>query len=316
MEYKTLEKRMINNEQVNSILASELHQKLEIKTAFTDWFRREIEAGMFEESIDYVIVWEGLITEKILSKLDKVPKLKHNLKASNVVQSILTKDFGISADKIAKVLKLTKNAILTLDTSKEVSMMSKTLKGKESMKYFINVEKIAKNTLGEEKLKLELKKLKQEIRKEENVIEYEYIDQRLKLAERLQRMGANFDPLALSKGEFKTMLPKDIGETLTNVMSDIRVGVKASSITHLINLNAVPIRPRDFITALIELGLMERAKYKGRSFNRFIADSNWYGFNKPSSSIRVQPSSVLVYDDRFDSLVKLLENEGFIENKV
>jgi len=82
MEYRTLEKREINNEQVNSVLASELHSKLEVKTKFTDWLKRDLEKGMFEKGIDYVIVWEGIITKEMIEKLEKVPKLKHNLTES------------------------------------------------------------------------------------------------------------------------------------------------------------------------------------------------------------------------------------------
>jgi len=36
MEYATLLKREINREQVNSIVASELHGKLEVKTRLSD----------------------------------------------------------------------------------------------------------------------------------------------------------------------------------------------------------------------------------------------------------------------------------------
>ena len=294
MEYKTLAKREINREQVNSILASELHGKLEVKTKFTDWLKRDLEEGMFEENIDYILIWGKLSDTNF-----------------EIAQELEIKD---KSPQQLSALKFSRNAILTLNTSKELSMMSKTVKGKESRTYFISVEKVAKNVLGEERLKLELKQIEQDIKAKDNLIEYDYLNQRLNLAKTLQEFGANFDPVSLSNGQFKTMLPKDIGETLTNVMSDIRVGVQASSITHLIKTNKTDITPKDFISGLISIGLVEVAEYKGKKFNRFIDSFNYYGFSKPFSSKRVSPSSILIYDDRYISLVKLLENEGYMIN--
>jgi len=204
--------------------------------------------------------------------------------------------------------------VLTLDTAKELSMMENNIKGKESRTYFISVEKVAKNVLGEERLKLELDQIRQDIKAKDNLIEFDYLNQRLNLAKTLQEMGANFDVTALSKGQFKTMLPKDMGETLTNVMSDIRVGVKASSITHLVKVNKLSSTPKEIISALIEIDLVEIETYKDKKFNRFVDAFNWYGFNKAYSSRRVNPVSILIYDDRFMNLIQLLKSEGFLEN--
>jgi phage anti-repressor protein len=302
MTYLTLDKRVVNNEEVNSIFASELHEKLEVKTPFTKWLDRKVINGLFDNTLDYVIVYT----------IDEVKNSKDKNVYAFLSEAELLKQENSLKSAYAK--GWLKNAIITLDTAKEIAMMENNLKGKQSRRYFINVEKIAKKEIGEEKLKLELEQMKQDIKAKDNQIEYDYLKQRIDLASKLQKLGANFDPTALSKGEFKTMLPKDMGETLSNVMSDIRIGVKASSITHLISANNLSIKPKDMISSLIAIDLVEIAEFNGKKFNRFVDDFNWYGFNKNFSSRRKNPSTLLIYEDRFISLIELLKNEGYLEN--
>ena len=83
----------------------ELHEFLEIRTKYKDWFRRMVEYG-FEEAIDFIRVAQKRAT--------------NNLK--NPVTTVI--DHAIS-----------------IDMAKEISMIQRTEKGKIARQYFINCEK-------------------------------------------------------------------------------------------------------------------------------------------------------------------------------
>lgn len=83
----------------------ELHEFLEIRTKYKDWFRRMVEYG-FEEEIDFIKVAQKRAT--------------NNLK--NPVTTVI--DHAIS-----------------IDMAKEISMIQRTEKGKIARQYFINCEK-------------------------------------------------------------------------------------------------------------------------------------------------------------------------------
>ena len=83
----------------------ELHEFLEIKTKYKDWFPRMVEYG-FEEEIDFIKVAQKRAT--------------NNLK--NPVTTVI--DHAIS-----------------IDMAKEISMIQRTEKGKAARQYFINCEK-------------------------------------------------------------------------------------------------------------------------------------------------------------------------------
>ena len=83
----------------------ELHEFLEIRTKYEDWFRRMVEYG-FEEAIDFIRVAQKRAT--------------NNLK--NPVTTVID------------------NAI-SIDMAKEISMIQRTEKGKIARQYFINCEK-------------------------------------------------------------------------------------------------------------------------------------------------------------------------------
>lgn len=83
----------------------ELHEFLEIRTKYEDWFRRMVEYG-FEEEIDFIRVAQKRAT--------------NNLK--NPVTTVI--DHAIS-----------------IDMAKEISMIQRTEKGKIARQYFINCEK-------------------------------------------------------------------------------------------------------------------------------------------------------------------------------
>ena len=94
-----------NEEGKQLVSGRELHEFLEIKTKYKDWFPRMVEYG-FEEGIDFVKVAQKRAT--------------NNLK--NPVTTII--DHAIS-----------------IDMAKELSMIQRTDKGKQARLYFIECEK-------------------------------------------------------------------------------------------------------------------------------------------------------------------------------
>ena len=97
--------KIIEREGRQLVSGRELHEFLEIKTKYKDWFRRMVEYG-FEEEIDFIKVAQKRAT--------------NNLK--NPVTTVI--DHAIS-----------------IDMAKEISMIQRTEKGKTARQYFINCEK-------------------------------------------------------------------------------------------------------------------------------------------------------------------------------
>lgn len=115
----------------------ELHEFLEIKTKYKDWFPRMVEYG-FEEEIDFIRVAQKRAT--------------NNLK--NPVTTVI--DHAIS-----------------IDMAKEISMIQRTEKGKTARQYFINCEKKLKEVKKlspMELMELQFKALKEQ---EEKIIQVE-----------------------------------------------------------------------------------------------------------------------------------------------
>ena len=97
--------KIIEREGRQLVSGRELHEFLEIRTKYKDWFRRMVEYG-FEEEIDFMKVAQKRAT--------------NNLK--NPVTTVI--DHAIS-----------------IDMAKEISMIQRTEKGKAARQYFINCEK-------------------------------------------------------------------------------------------------------------------------------------------------------------------------------
>ena len=97
--------KIIEREGRQLVSGRELHEFLEIRTKYKDWFRRKVEYG-FEEEIDFMKVAQKRAT--------------NNLK--NPVTTVI--DHAIS-----------------IDMAKEISMIQRTEKGKAARQYFINCEK-------------------------------------------------------------------------------------------------------------------------------------------------------------------------------
>ena len=97
--------KIIEREGRQLVSGRDLHEFLEIRTKYKDWFRRMVEYG-FEEEIDFIRVAQKRAT--------------NNLK--NPVTTVI--DHAIS-----------------IDMAKEISMIQRTEKGKAARQYFINCEK-------------------------------------------------------------------------------------------------------------------------------------------------------------------------------
>lgn len=97
--------KIIEREGRQLVSGRELHEFLEIRTKYKDWFRRMVEYG-FKEEIDFIRVAQKRAT--------------NNLK--NPVTTVI--DHAIS-----------------IDMAKEISMIQRTEKGKIARQYFINCEK-------------------------------------------------------------------------------------------------------------------------------------------------------------------------------
>ena len=102
---KDLIKITTNDKGQQLVSGRELHEFLEIRTKYKDWFPRMVEYG-FEEGIDFIRVAQKRAT--------------NNLK--NPVTTVI--DHAIS-----------------IDMAKEISMIQRTEKGKAARQYFINCEK-------------------------------------------------------------------------------------------------------------------------------------------------------------------------------
>ena len=106
MQLITIQQQTINNQQVNSVSARDLHLQLELKTQFTDWVKQFLDD--FVQDTNFI---------------------KHSV-ISEVVQS-----------DGHKINSTKEDYWFTLDMAKQVAMLTRTAKGKEVRKYFIDCEK-------------------------------------------------------------------------------------------------------------------------------------------------------------------------------
>lgn len=129
--------KIVEREGRQLVSGRELHEFLEIKTKYKDWFPRMVEYG-FEEDIDFIMVAQKRAT--------------NNLK--NPVTTVI--DHAIS-----------------IDMAKEISMIQRTEKGKAARQYFINCEKKLKEVKKlspMELMELQFKALKEQ---EEKILQVE-----------------------------------------------------------------------------------------------------------------------------------------------
>ena len=106
----------INGTKVNSVNLRELFEAFEVNHDFNDWFRNQTEIlDSYEEGVDYIRTTINSSGEKVVVK------------------------------KSLRLQGKQTDYIISLDIAKHLGMMSNTEKGKEIRKYFIEVEKRAKN---------------------------------------------------------------------------------------------------------------------------------------------------------------------------
>lgn len=110
---------LANNDGIQAVMGRDLHQFLEVKTSYKDWFPRMVTYG-FEEAKDYAL------------------KIEHTPSPAGMKEKL--------------------NHIISLDMAKEISMIQRTDKGKQARQYFIECEKKARapKINGAELTRLEL----------------------------------------------------------------------------------------------------------------------------------------------------------------
>ena len=114
-------KSKINDEEINSVNARELHAFLESKQRFTDWIKDRIEKWGFINNKDFMII------ETAMNAVHK------NMKCDeSEIKGPVKKEF-----------------IITLDMAKELAMIENNEKGKQARKYFIECEKKLKEIKNE-----------------------------------------------------------------------------------------------------------------------------------------------------------------------
>jgi len=174
-------KHQIGNSEVHSINARDLHQKLEVKKDFSNWIKYQFKRGFFIENTDYIRT-----------------RQKRRVGA---VEKEITEYF------------------LTLDTAKEIAMMSGTPKGKDVRNYFIEVEKqFRENKALEIKPKLDLTELLEDSKKALELIhlfENENPVNLIKL-DRFMKKNEKVSPLELLEMDFKHsyFIPVELGNII------------------------------------------------------------------------------------------------------
>lgn len=97
------------------VSARELHEFLEVGKRFASWIKEKIEKYNFIENVDYVVIWSE-------------PKSGNAVEFNGSPQSMSAKGYTI-------------DYALTIDMSKELSMVENNEKGQQARRYFIECEK-------------------------------------------------------------------------------------------------------------------------------------------------------------------------------
>jgi phage anti-repressor protein len=110
-EIITINQTKINDTDVNSVSARDLHEVLESETKFADWIKRRLDETDAIENVDYLCLSQKRETQR-----------------SDGQKGVAT----------------TTEYILSTDIAKEIAMLERNEKGKQVRRYFIEVEKAYK----------------------------------------------------------------------------------------------------------------------------------------------------------------------------
>jgi len=130
----------------------------------------------------------------------------------------------------------------------------------------------------------------------------------------IQEMGGNFNPnQAITKLTGGTILSEAMSETVSAVMSEIRYEAEAKSIAATIKGKIVGLKKGQSVQdVLLAMGLMEEYTMRITSGivsktvvkRKLTKESSYFGWNKPSSSVKDLPYLPVIYTDRADKLVE------------
>jgi len=174
-------KHQIGNSEVYSVNARDLHQKLEVKKQFADWFKYQIKSLRLVENTDFISFHKNVKRE-------------------------------IGSTKITEY-------VITLDIAKHIAMASRTDNGFKVRNYFIEVEKQFENRVSEiQKPKLNLTKLLEDSKKALELIhlfENENPVNLIKL-DRFMKKNEKVSPIELLEMDFTNsyFLPTELGNII------------------------------------------------------------------------------------------------------
>jgi len=198
----------IGNSSVHSVSARDLHRELGVKKDFTNWIKYQLEKGFFIESEDYIIIRQKRRT--------------------------ITRDGKTRGTVVFEYF-------LTLDTAKEIAMMSRTEKGKMIRNYFIKVE---------EAFKLQISKPVQ-TRSDLISVSKEELEQELTVLE------FTFKHKNLSELEKDYLLNQTLKKVNFTNLDNLTKYKETFSLTELLEVFQISILPQDFNRKLKNFGIIK-----------------------------------------------------------
>jgi anti-repressor protein len=209
-----ISKTMIGAESLNSVNSRELYVALESKQEYANWIKKQIESLGLEENFDYEVI-------------DK------NVKNPSLLGGRPSKDY-----------------IITTDTAKHIAMASRTHKGKEVRKFFIEAEKNLH--VGKKQFDMVINSLRDTALEADKYKDKYYENLELMnslLIEKLEQKP-NIATNIVADANGRTLWSKDNEET---IISMFRNGYKASAISQELGTTRVKVQAK-----------LKNLKYAGR----------------------------------------------------
>ena len=130
-----VQKKVIGDSEINAVDARELHEFLEVKSDFKNWIKNYIRDFNFKEDEDFMVGKNLPVSTIGFQPLN--PK-KENEDFVGLGKNLPKPKGG----------RPTKEYIISIDMAKELSMLQRTIKGKEARLYFIQCEKNLKEIIS------------------------------------------------------------------------------------------------------------------------------------------------------------------------